>query len=318
MLAKMGLAMPDGSFYIRNGPVGASDLENAIKAVGRGEDGNPSSGDPIRKHIMKRAADLKLSGKIPGTWNPDGSLKHDWTDEVEEYLAHYGVKGMQWRSTAQRQAAEATATAQGQKGVQAAKKANAAKKADKHQLHVLHLAHLLKLSKDLAGKHAKNVKQLKATGQRSKISAANAAHAAAQAQLAARARLVANAATGHSAFDDEFLAHFGVRGMKWGLRRPRGTASADDHPGSPDALRAKATMDTIRKHGLKAVSTADLQHLVSRQNLEKQHGSLNPEHVNAGRKAVSDILVQVGKQQASALATKAVTEGLKKLTEAKS
>ena len=450
MLAKMGLAMPDGSFYIRNGPVGASDLENAIKAVGRGEQ-DGSSGNPIRKHIMKRAAALKLSDKIPDTWNSDGSLKHDaWIAEVEDYLehygvkgmhwgvrksaehqaarteqriartksniqyrktaisnikshiadaekngsdaelfkkqygvhsnavfqaihgksrsqaleehkaalhreiedyhrpalyalqghlsslerkqakaqhdaiadeddeflAHYGVKGMQWRSTAQRQAAEATATAAGQKGVQAAKKANASKKADKHQLHLLHLAHLLKLSKDMAGKHAANVKHLKATGQHSKISAASAAHAKAQAQLAARAKLVAQAAA-HGVFDDpDFIEHFGIKGQKWGVRRPRGTAS--DNPSSSDAARAKATRDTISKHGIGAVSTADLQHLVSRQNLETQYGKLTEAHGNAGRKAVQGILVQVGKQQASALATKAVTEGLKRLTEAKS
>ena len=30
MYAKMGLAMPDGSYYIRTGPEGASDLDNAI------------------------------------------------------------------------------------------------------------------------------------------------------------------------------------------------------------------------------------------------------------------------------------------------
>lgn len=88
MLAKMGLAMPDGSFYIRNGVVGAKDLSNAIESVGRGE-ADGGNGNDIRRHIMKRAGALKLSSKIPGTWSPDGSLKHS-------ELVHYGVKGMQW------------------------------------------------------------------------------------------------------------------------------------------------------------------------------------------------------------------------------
>ena len=141
LFAKMGLAMPDGSFYIRNGPVGAADLGNAIEAVGRGEQ-DGTSGDSIRTFIMKRAKALGLTSKIPDTWNADGSLKQDaFEEEAAAFLEHYGVKGMQWRSTAQREAAAATATAQGQKGVQAAKKANAAKKATPHDKHLLHLAH---------------------------------------------------------------------------------------------------------------------------------------------------------------------------------
>lgn len=104
MLAKMGLAMADGSYYIRKGVVGASDLDNAIKAVGRGVAAG-DDGDAIRRHIMKRAADLKLSSRIPDTWNSDGSLKHDIVSEVEAYLKtvadepfvqHFGVLGMRW------------------------------------------------------------------------------------------------------------------------------------------------------------------------------------------------------------------------------
>lgn len=96
MFAKMHLAMPDGSYYIRNGDIGASDLQNAIDSVGRGETAG-DSGNGIRKFIMGRAAKLKLSSKIPDTWNPDGSLKHDDLDaEIENFLEHFGVNGMHW------------------------------------------------------------------------------------------------------------------------------------------------------------------------------------------------------------------------------
>src|SRR5690349_1554588 len=90
------MAMPDGSYYIRAGSVGASDLDNAIKAVGRGEP--QSSHDAIRVHIMKRAKALGLSDKIPADWNPDGSLKHgDGLDQqVDDFLQHFGVVGMRW------------------------------------------------------------------------------------------------------------------------------------------------------------------------------------------------------------------------------
>lgn len=88
MFAKMGIAMPDGSYYVRNGP----DLDNAIRAVGRGVAAG-DSGNAIRKHIMRRASMLKLTSKIPDTWNSDGSLKHM---SAEEFVEHFGVKGMHW------------------------------------------------------------------------------------------------------------------------------------------------------------------------------------------------------------------------------
>src|SRR5262249_9862297 len=49
------------------------DLGNAIHAVGRGG----SSHDAIRKHIISRAKALGLSSRIPGNWNPDGSMSED-------------------------------------------------------------------------------------------------------------------------------------------------------------------------------------------------------------------------------------------------
>ena len=94
-LAKLGYAMPDGSYYIRAGSVGASDLDNAIKAVGRGEP--QSSHNAIRVHIMKRAKALGLSDKIPADWQPDGSLKHDSLDQLaDDFLQHFGITGMRW------------------------------------------------------------------------------------------------------------------------------------------------------------------------------------------------------------------------------
>lgn len=92
-LAKMGIAMPDGSFYIRN----ETELDDAIKAVGRT---TPDQGqtaeerrNEVRRHVIKRAKALHLENKIPDTWNPDGSLKHM---SPEDFLAHFGRKGMKW------------------------------------------------------------------------------------------------------------------------------------------------------------------------------------------------------------------------------
>jgi hypothetical protein len=119
MFAKMGIAMSDGSYYVRN----ASDLHDAIMSVGRGENAG-DSGTAIRRHIIARASSLKLSDQIPDTWNSDGSLKHEDLTAVlvhalveaalvskaeapeidldsldrstRDYIEHFGIKGMRW------------------------------------------------------------------------------------------------------------------------------------------------------------------------------------------------------------------------------
>lgn len=91
MFAKMGIAMPDGSYYIRN----ASDLSNAIDSVGRGE-GPDKSGAEIRLHIMARAKKLGLYDNIPKNWKSDGSLAQSTFEAGEAFIAHFGVKGMKW------------------------------------------------------------------------------------------------------------------------------------------------------------------------------------------------------------------------------
>lgn len=69
--ASRGWAMSNGSYPIRPANMhGASDLDAAVRAVGRGS----GSHDAIRKHIVTRGRAIGLSDKIPSNWNPDGSM----------------------------------------------------------------------------------------------------------------------------------------------------------------------------------------------------------------------------------------------------
>lgn len=79
MLAKRGLAMPDGGYPIRN----RKDLRNAIQAYGRG-----NSKDDVKRWIKKRAKQLDAEDILPENWRT--SMNHS------EELYHYGVKGMKW------------------------------------------------------------------------------------------------------------------------------------------------------------------------------------------------------------------------------
>lgn len=72
--ARRGWAMDDGSFPIRSGEHGATDLNNAIRAVGRARPNTEERRAAVRRHIIKRARALGLTEEIPDTWNRDGSI----------------------------------------------------------------------------------------------------------------------------------------------------------------------------------------------------------------------------------------------------
>lgn len=116
---------------------------------------------------------------------------------------------------------------------------------------------------------------------------------------------------------DDTLAHFGIKGMKWGVRRSstQGGSSSEDHDNAA-AAKAKAS-----KGGAKALSNKELQDLVTRINLEQQYSKLVPPSkstvvLKKGGEIVGNILLGVGKQQASRIAndqaTKLIASILKK------
>ena len=105
---------------------------------------------------------------------------------------------------------------------------------------------------------------------------------------------------------DETLAHFGVKGMKWGVRRMRRPSFSSDSS-SDDARRAEAAKKKVKTSGTKSLTNKELQDLVTRMNLEQQFDKLKPPSPGAktakfAAKFISDFLLGVGKQQASKLA----------------
>ena len=72
-LAEEGKALPDGSYPIRN----VDDLKNAIRAYGRSK---PSDRAKVRRHIMKRARQLKQGDMIPDEWRSEASQESEFAD----------------------------------------------------------------------------------------------------------------------------------------------------------------------------------------------------------------------------------------------
>lgn len=92
---------------------------------------------------------------------------------------------------------------------------------------------------------------------------------------------------------DGELYHWGVKGMKWGVRRyqnkdgslkPAGKKRYNDTSNwSEDAKEAAK----IKKKKVNEMSNAELQKLNNRQNLERQHQQLNPSSVKRGIAAIA-------------------------------
>ncbi len=95
---------------------------------------------------------------------------------------------------------------------------------------------------------------------------------------------------------EDVLAHFGVKGMHWGVRK-------SDTPASNDAATAKALKKKAKVGGKKSLSNEELEVLIKRMNLEQQFTKLNPPANKEAKKFVTDILQNVGKQQATKFAS---------------
>lgn len=70
---------------------------------------------------------------------------------------------------------------------------------------------------------------------------------------------------------EAFLAHYGVKGMKWGVRKDN--SSGAEH--SPEATAAAAARAKLKTQGIKSLSNKELQDLTNRINLETKVRDLN-------------------------------------------
>lgn len=80
----------------------------------------------------------------------------------------------------------------------------------------------------------------------------------------------------------EELYHWGIKGMKWGVRKDRKV--------SEDAATAKA----LKKKKLDELSNAELKKLNERKNLEQQYKNLNPGVIKKGLKFVGAAAAVLG------------------------
>lgn len=111
------------------------------------------------------------------------------------------------------------------------------------------------------------------------------------------------------------LRHYGVKGMRWGVRKGEGTPTAktpvsieqrgkklktaggEGNAAHPDAALARGYAQVAKKSGIIALSNNELRAYNERLNLEQNALRLQATQVNPGAKFAKDLLIDVGKQE---------------------
>lgn len=127
---------------------------------------------------------------------------------------------------------------------------------------------------------------------------------------------------------EDYLEHFGVKGMKWGIRKeerktsniPGGKVSSNSKgkvkgvelsakskksatTPSKDKVKASLTEKKIKEGSLDAISNKELQDLISRKNLEQQYSTIMTKEsqkgiAGYGRKIAQELMMDYAKQTA--------------------
>jgi 2'-5' RNA ligase len=104
------------------------------------------------------------------------------------------------------------------------------------------------------------------------------------------------------------LAHHGIKGMRWGVRRSKQELAVSD-----DSAKAAAAKTKAKEQGPQALSNKEMRDLVTRMQLEQQLKNVTPAtRTQKGAKFAANLLVNTGKQQAQMIVNDQVNKQIKK------
>lgn len=96
--------------------------------------------------------------------------------------------------------------------------------------------------------------------------------------------------------DDNYLAHFGVKGMKWGVRRKRSGDSSETR--------------SLKRKPIKSMSNAELKRANERMNLEANYKDLvRTRNASPARKFARKVIMGAAVAAATPVATAAIKKG---------
>lgn len=101
--------------------------------------------------------------------------------------------------------------------------------------------------------------------------------------------------------DDKSLYHFGVKGMRWGVRRSHSQLGQE----------GKIRSDSKKNHEIKSMSDQELRNRLNRLQMEKQYIQLTQKEKSAGRKFIENVLKNAAQQTASKYVSKYMDKGVR-------
>lgn len=90
---------------------------------------------------------------------------------------------------------------------------------------------------------------------------------------------------------DDFIRHYGVKGMKWGVRRKKG--------GVETAKKTQSKSVAARKAEAESMSDDELRSKINRLRMEKDYLDLTAPTVTKGKNEVQKIILNNAKQELS-------------------
>ena len=94
-------------------------------------------------------------------------------------------------------------------------------------------------------------------------------------------------------YTNEHMEHVGIIGMKWGRRKNSSARISKKKESFSEDYQKKAT---LKKKKINQMSNSELKTLNERLQLERQYKDLTSKDVSAGRKFVTDIMKDLGKE----------------------
>ncbi|MDR1753381.1 MAG: hypothetical protein LBR74_00540 [Eubacterium sp.] len=108
------------------------------------------------------------------------------------------------------------------------------------------------------------------------------------------------------------LTHFGIPGMKWGVRRIKSQLSRDGGHSKKGSAKEDAHNDHKKVRDSKSVrgmSDSELRDRINRLQMERQYSSLTKRETSAGAKFIKNVLVGAAQQTVSKYVSRYMTNG---------
>lgn len=105
-----------------------------------------------------------------------------------------------------------------------------------------------------------------------------------------------------SAVGEEYISHYGVRGMKWGVRRSRAVLAKAREKRNSEGARITAERKALKKK-VRTLSDGDIQKFTQRLEAERKLSTLLKDDTAPGKKKTVEILDSVGTKTVKTVGT---------------